>query len=212
MIYEKTNEGDFMKVLLCSLFLAMLTYGSRAQAKPMFDLTFNLGPSLGQSGDIEKLGDPSLSTGFGFNYYFKLNHGIGFGYNNESSFDGSKDIRSLNDGSISTFDLHYAYRYIKGNFHIVFEPGIGRQTIYDQNSDYYWGYFYNDEISTAFLLNYKLFVRYIITQWESGDVTPDGYFFVGGGIIHNFTYDDDLNGQDISGNRLAALFQVGLGW
>jgi hypothetical protein len=200
-----------MKLLFRFLFLSVFIHMASAQAKPHFDLTFNIGPSLGQDGNITDLGDPSLSTGFGVNYFFKRNHGIGFSYNNESTFEGSNRFPDIENGSISTFDLHYAYRYIVKNLHIVFEPGIGRQTLYDASTDPYWGYFYSDDLSTAFILNYKLFFRYVITQFEDGDI-ESGYLFAGAGVIHNFSFDDNLQGSDISGNRLALLFQLGLGW
>lgn len=200
-----------MKLLLYSVFIALLIHVVPAQAKPGFDITFNFGPSLGQDGNISDLGDPGISTGFGINYYLNLNHGIGLSYNNESTFNGSDKFPDITNGSITTFDLHYAFRYIKNYFHIVFEPGIGRQTLYDGDTDPYWGYFYNDELSTAAVLNYKLFFRYVLTQWDQADVTQ-GSFFMGAGVIHNFSIDDSLYGHDISGNRLAAVFQLGLGW
>jgi hypothetical protein len=197
-----------MKVFLYPVFLILLIQNVSAQSGSRFDLTFNLGPSLSQSGKISGLGDPSLSTGFGFNYYFSPNHGMGFGYNSESSFKGSSKFPGLRDASISTFDLHYTYRYIKDKLHIVFEPGLGTQTLYDLDSDYYWGYLYRDDLSTAFILNYKLFVRYVISNL--GDDESSDNFFIGAGIIQNFSFNDDYRGKDISGNRLAALFQIGL--
>lgn len=197
-----------MKLLIIQIFIALLIQITPAMAQSKFDLTFNLGPSLNQSGSVEDLGDPNLSTGFGFNYYFKPNHGIGFGYNNESSFDGTKKFPEVREASFSVFDLHYAYRYTKDKFQFVFEPGIGKQTLYDLGTDYYWGYAYSDDLSTALAFNYKLFARYILSDLNEGSAN----FFVGAGLIHNFTFDDDYNGRDISGNRLAMLFQLGLGF
>lgn len=201
-----------MRLLLLSLLLFSALFVSPAFSKGNFDLTFNLGPSITENGNIADLGDPNLSTGFGFNFFFNKNHGIGFGYNNESSYEGTRKFPEINNGSISTFDLHYAYRFIMNKFHLVIEPGIGRQTLYDQSTDYYWGYVYNDDLSTALVLNYKIFARYVITEWDPDGDATQGYFFAGGGIIHNFSFDDDYRGEDISGNRLAALFQIGLGW
>jgi hypothetical protein len=212
MIYKFTNKGDLMKMFLSLMFLAFLVNISPAKADSKYDLTFNIGVPLSQQGNIKDLGDPNLSTGFGFNYYFKRSHGIGFGYNNESTLEGSRTFPQVKHGSFSTFDLHYVYRHIMNKFHLVFEPGIGRQTLYDLANDYYWGYTYSDSISTALVLNYKLFLRYMIADL-SGEGDPAGNnFFIGLGLIHNFSFDDSLNGKDISGNRLSALFQIGLAW
>lgn len=200
-----------MKALMSFLILMFISI-LPARAASSFDLSFNFGPSLSQNGNIEELGSPNLNTGLGFNYFFRENHGLGFTYNNEWSFDGEDQLRTLDNASISQFDLHYAYRFMKGNFHILFEPGIGWQTLYDQTQDYYWGYFYLDDLSTAFILDYKLLARYVLTEWQSGDMTSSGSFFVGGGIIQTFSFNDDLHGKDIAGNRLSLLFQIGVGW
>lgn len=200
-----------MKALLASLFIALL-YVTPANASSKFDLTFNFGPSLSQSGGIEDLGDPSINTGLGFNFFVRPSHGLGFTFNNEFDFDGSKKFPLIDDASISTFDLHYAYRFISGKFNIVIEPGFGWQTLYDESADYYYGYAYYDDLSTALIFNYKIFARYILNEWESGDMSTSGSFFLGAGIIQTFSMEDDLNGRDISGNRLSMLFQVGVGW
>jgi hypothetical protein len=200
-----------MKVLFASILLAMF-YIAPANAVSKFDLTFNLGPSLTQGGNIQDIGNPNMNTGFGFNYFIVPNHGIGFTVNNEFDFDGSKKLPRIDDASITTFDLHYAYRYINGKFHIVFEPGFGWQTLYSNSGDYYAGYYYYDDLSTAFILDYKLFARYIVKEWENDDTSSTGTFFLGAGIIQTFSLNDDLYGKDISGNRFAMLFQVGVGW
>ncbi len=205
------NEGESMKTFLLSV-LIVLFYALPASAVSNFDFTFNFGPSLSQSGNIDKLGEPNINTGFGFNYYFQPKHGIGFSYNNESSFEGTSKTPAIRDASISTFDLHYSYRYIKNKFHFIVEPGLGWQTIYDETSDPYWGYYYYDDLTTALILNYKLMVRYIVKEWDPGDGSMSGSFFLGAGIIQTFSFDDDLNGQDISGSRLASIFQIGVGW
>jgi hypothetical protein len=200
-----------MNTFFLSVFFALF-YVLPAKAVSNFDLTFNLGPSISQNGNIEELGTPNLSTGIGFNYFILPAHGVGFGYNNESSFDGSKKQPLVNNASISTFDIHYAYRYIKNRFHFVFEPGMGWQTIYDQSNDYYTGYYYYEALTTSFILNYKLFARFILKEWDDSMGNMSGSFFLGAGIIHTFSYADNLYGRDISGNRMSALFQVGLGW
>lgn len=198
--------------ILASLFLVALFYVTPTKAASNFDLTFNFGPSISQNGDIEELGEPDISTGIGFNYFFRPMHGLGFSFNSEFDFEGSRQQPFVEDGSISTFDIHYAFRYLSPRFHIVFEPGFGWQTLYDRSADYYWGYWYYDDLSTAFILNYKLFARFIVSEWDAGDMTTSGSFFIGAGVIQNFSFEDDLYGRDISGNRLAALFQVGVGW
>jgi hypothetical protein len=197
---------------LFSILALMLIFVLTAQAVSNFDLTFNFGPSLAQSGAISDLGSPNINTGLGFNYFFRPNHGLGFTYNNEFDFDGSSKFKTIDNASISTFDLHYAYRYMKGKFQFLFEPGIGWQTVYEQTQDYYWGYFYMDDLTTSFVFDYKLLARYVVKEWQSGEMTSSGSFFVGGGIIQTFSFSDELNGKDISGNRLALLFQVGVGW
>lgn len=200
-----------MKALL-SLVLLMMFYVLPAKAVNNFDITFNFGPSISQTGNIQDLGDPNFNTGMGFNYFFRPNHGAGFTFNSEYDFDGGNKFRSLNDGSITTFDFHYAYRFMKGRFHFLFEPGIGWQTLYDRSQDYYWGYWYMDDVSTAFIMDYKLLARFIVSEWGAGDMTSSGSFFVGGGLIQTFSFSDSLGGEDISGSRMALLFQVGLGW
>lgn len=193
-------------------FILVFFYILPATAASRMDLTFNIGPAISESGNISELGDPSFNTGLGFNYYVKPNHGVGFSFNNEFDFDGSKTFPLLNNASISTFDLHYAYRHMMGRFQLVFEPGFGWQTLYDDSGDYYYGYTYYQDLTTAWILDYKLFARYVIKEWASGEMTTSGSFFIGAGIIHIFSMNDDLNGKDVSGNRLSAVFQIGVGW
>ncbi len=200
-----------MKVLLSFVLLMMVSI-LPAHALNSLELTFNFGPSITQTGNIQDLGDPTFNTGMGFNYFFKPNHGAGFTFNSEYDFEGTSTIRGINDASITTFDFHYAYRYVKNRFHLVFEPGIGWQTIYERSQDYYWGYWYMDDVSTAFIFDYKLLARFVVSEWNAGDMNSSGSFFVGGGVIQTFSFNDSLNGHDIDGSRMAFLFQVGLGW
>jgi hypothetical protein len=200
-----------MKTIFFVLFLTILSVAP-AKALSTFDLTFNFGPSAFQSGNIQDLGSPNFNTGFGFNYFFRPEHGVGFAFNNEFDFEGSSKLPILDNASISTFDFHYAFRKEAGKFQLVFEPGLGWQTLYDKSSDYYWGYYYYDDISTAFILNYKLFARYNITEWEGGDMTSSGSFFIGAGIMQTFSFSDTYKGKDIDGSRFAAMFQLGVGW
>lgn len=195
-------------LLLLTVFIAAPT----ARAYSTMDINFNLGPSLSQSGGISDLGDPNINTGFEFNYFFRENHGIGFSYSNEFDFDGSRKFPGIDNGSISTFDLHYAYRhFFTPKFHVLFEPGFGWQTLYDQSGDYYWYYAYYDDLSTALIFDYKLMARFILKEWDK-DEGSTGTFYLGAGVQQIFSFDDSLNGKDISGNRLAMLFQIGFGF
>lgn len=194
-----------MKFLIATVLLGIIIV-TPTKAASNFDLSYAIGPSLSESGGVEDLGDPNFNTLLEFNYFFKPSHGIGFGLHNALDLDGSSKFPLIDDANISTIDIHYALRLIKGNFHFLIEPGFGWQTLYDQSSDIY-GYYYYDDLSTALIVNYKLMARYILKEWdESGSV------FAGAGISQIFSMDDDLNGRDISGNRLSMLIQVGVGW
>lgn len=173
------------------------------------DVSFFFGPSLSQSGNIQDMGDPNFNTAFSYNYYIKESHGIGVSISNEYDFEGTSEQPTIRDGSAHTFELHYAFRYIPKNsrFKFNFQPGFGIQTFYDESQDYYWGYVYYDDISSAWIFNYKLLVDYTLVEWEG-----DTNFFVGGGLSQVFSFNDEYRGQDISGNRLSFLFQVGVGF
>lgn len=201
----------FQVLILCFFISEGRAAYSDSQNFSRFDITFNFGPSLMQTGGIEDLGNPDLSTGLGFNFFFHQNHGIGFSASNEWDFDGSREI-PLRDGSISTFDVHYAGRYFfNPKFSLVFEPGFGWQTLYDESRDYYWGYWYYDDLSTAMVLMYKLMARFSVSEWGTETTTP-GSFFLGAGIQQIFTMDDSVFGEDISGSRMSLLFQAGIGF
>jgi hypothetical protein len=201
-----SERGVFMKSIFF-IFLISFFNICAANAARKFDLNFNFGPSLAQSGNISELGEPNYSTGFGFNYFFKEKHGMGLSFTSEYDFDGNNDFQAVDNASISTFDLHYAFRHTKDKFQFVFEPGLGWQTIYSRSTDPYWGYVYMDDISTGLIVDYKLFARYLVT-----DFSEDANFYFGLGLIHIFSMNDELAGQDITGNRLSMLFQIGLGW
>lgn len=194
-----------MKLKLIATILTFL-FLIPAFAQSKMEFNFNVGGTLTENGNISDLGESGLNTGFGFNYYLKPNHGVGFSVSNAYDIDGTTKFSLLEDGNISVVDIHYTYRYIRNKFHFIIEPGFGWQTIYDETEDIY-GYSYYNDLSTALALNYKLFARYILNEW--GD---DNNFFAGAGIIHQFSMDDKLNGRDISGNRLSLLFQFGFGF
>jgi hypothetical protein len=195
-----------MRILL---FLSLILFSGVSQATNM-ELTFHLGPSLFQTGDIEELGSPQINTSFQFDYFATDNHGIGASWGNEFDFDGSGKLSAvMEDNSVHTFDIHYAYRKMLGssNFRLSFNPGIGWQTLYDQAWDYYWGYTYYDAVSSAFILNYKLMVDYVVKDWNN-----EQQFFVGTGITQVFSFNDEYRGQDISGSRMSMLFRAGFGF
>lgn len=201
-----------MKYVITSCLIIFTLFVSRAQATSRMDLNFNIGPSLDQSGNIQDLGDPDINTGFEFNYFFREKHGLGFSFSNEFDFNGSRKFPGIENASISTFDIHYAYRHIfSPKFHVLFEPGFGWQTIYDDTGDYYWYYSYYDDLSTAIVLDYKIMARYILKEWEQEGESV-GSFYLGAGIQQIFSLEDELNGRDISGSRLSMLFQIGVGF
>lgn len=208
--FNASNEGVTMKIFGYIFFFFFIT-NLQAKEVSKFDFTFNFGPSLTQNGPIEDIGEPDLNTGLAFNYFFKPQHGVGFGFLHEFSFEGSREFPDIDNASISTFDVHYSFRHIMGNFHILFEPGIGWQTFYDTNNDVYWEYYY-DDLSSSMIYNYKLLFRYIISEFDSGIEGSAGSFFAGAGIVQTFSVNDEYKNKDISGNRLSALFQLGVGW
>lgn len=194
------------------IFLSLLLFSFLAKAHPNMELSFFMGPSLMQNGGIEKLGDPNVNTGFQFDYFFNKKHGIGISTSNEFGWDGSTSLPTVRDASMHTFDLHYAYRHYFKNqkLRISFTPGIGWQTLYDEDQDFYWGYSYYDDLSSAWILDYKLMFDYVLQEW--GDEGYESNFFLGVGVMQVFSFNDDLYGRDISGNRLSGLFRVGLGF
>lgn len=200
-----------MKRLLISCLL-LVGFSVPVKAATNAELSFYFGPSIEQNGAIEDLGSPTFQTQFEFNYYFKPMHGLGIAWGNEFDFEGTSKTPGIKDASMHTWDLHYAFRYRPegSRFQFVFSPGIGIQTLYDEYRDYYWGYFYYDDISTAWVWNYKAMAQYMVADWDSGG--NERTFFIGAGITQIFSTNDELNGKDISGNRLSGLVQLGVGF
>lgn len=176
-----------------------------AWAASKIDLSLNVGPSISQGGNIQKLGTPNISTGLGVNYYITPMHGIGFSYNNEHTF------HEVGNAYVTTYDLHYVFRYIYHRFHFLVEPGIGTQSIYDKNSDPFWTYD-SKFLSSSLMVNYKLIARYMIKEWESENGRMGTAIFCGLGILNTFSFNDSLRGEKIDGNRLAGIFQLGISW
>lgn len=197
-------------------FIAIIlsVFALKANAYTKSELSFYFGPSISQSGNIQDLGDPDFNTAFEYNYYFKKNHGMGVSFGNEYDFDGGTKFPTIRDASIHTWDLHYSFRYRPENsrLQLVFSPGVGIQTIYDESQDYYWGFTYYDDLSSAWVLNYKLMATYMISEWKSESSGNDRNFFLGAGVTQIFSFDDRYKGKDISGSRFSGLFQLGFGF
>lgn len=194
-----------MSRIIC-LFLAFLSLSVMASTN--MDASFMFGPSLSQTGNVEDLGDPDMNLIVDFNYYFKDMHGIGLSIGNEYNFDGGNEFKKLNDGSLHTFEVHYSFRhqFVDTKFKVTFSPGFGWQTLYMQSNDYYWGYNYYDDLSTSWVIDYKLLFDYIFFNDDSVN------FFAGVGLTQIMSLDDNLNGKDISGVRTSGLFRVGVGF
>lgn len=189
-------------ILLTAFILSLAAY-----AQPNMDASLYFGPSIDQFGNIADLGKPEVNSGFEFNYYITENHGIGFAFSNEYSFE-SKKFPKVTDASIQTFDIHYSYRRrFHDNWRFTFTPGVGTQTLYNASRDYYWGYWYYDSLSTAWVLDYKLMFDYNLKTWESSTQTTN--MFLGAGVMQVFSFNDDYAGKDISGSRLAGVFRWG---
>jgi hypothetical protein len=176
------------------------------------ELSFYIGPSIDQTGNVQDLGEPEANVGFEFNYFFNQTHGMGFSFGNEYDFEGTKKIPWLRDASIQTFDVHYALNIRPQNSKIRFQftPGFGIQTLYDQSTDYYWGYWYYNSLSTAWVFSYKLMMDFILK--ESSPEEGGSNIFIGFGINHMYSFDDDYAGHDISGGRLSGIFRFGFGF
>jgi hypothetical protein len=191
---------------LIALLVALFSFASVASTN--MDASFMFGPSISQSGNIEDLGDPNMNLIFDFNYYFKESHGVGLSFGNEYSFDGSKEFPRLDDASMHTFEVHYSFRhqFANSNFKMTFSPGFGWQTLYDQYQDYYWGYSYYDDLTTAWIIDYKFMIDYIFFQEENVN------FFAGVGWTQIMSMSDSLNGKDIAGTRTSGLARIGVGF
>jgi hypothetical protein len=181
-----------------------------SRAAPNWEASMYVGPSLSQSGEIEDLGDPNTNVGFELDYFFGDRHGLGISSGNEFDWGGGDEFPEIETASISTFDLHYAFRYRfkDTKYRLFFAPGIGSQTIYNDPGDY-WEEAYQD-LSTAWVINYKLMVDYVVHEWESNE--DERWFFVGAGVTQIFSFNDEYQGKDISGNRLSGIVRIGIGF
>lgn len=188
------------KFLLLGLILAT----PLARAYPKMDLSFMMGPSLSQSGGIEKIGDPNTNIVFEFNYFFHKHHGAGISIGNEFPFDGEGSLSRADGASMHLWEVHYAYRHLfSRKVMLTVSPGVGIQTLYSSYDDYY-NYAIYEDLSTAWAWNYKILLDYLFVDWDT-----EAPVFVGAGINQIFSMDDRFGGEDISGSRLSLLFRVG---
>jgi hypothetical protein len=120
----------------------------------------------------------------------------------------------VHDASIQTWDIHYAFRFRPQNsiIQFTFTPGFGMQTLYSASADYYWGYWYYNSLSTAWVFDYKLMMDFVLKENKDENGMSRSSVFVGFGINQIFSMNDDYQGRDISGSRLSGLFRVGFGF
>lgn len=205
-------KKTFTPALLIVALITLLTSGSVFARGGEF--SFFLGPSIDQSGNIEDLGNPEANTGFEFNYFLNEHHGLGVSIGSEYDFEGGPKFPRIIDASIQTWDIHYALRLRPQNSMVqfTFTPGFGMQTLYDASADYYWGYWYYNSLSTAWVFDYKLMVDFILKENKSETGVSSSSIFVGLGVQQIFSMNDDYQGRDISGNRLSGLFRIGFGF
>jgi hypothetical protein len=176
-------------------------YPKEDQNYNVFDFSFDLGPSLSQSGNVRHLGDPDFIWAMSFNWYFTAKHGAGMAFQWEDGFDGSKGNPA--NGSIFSGDFHYVYRqFLSPKLSFNFEPGIGFQSYY---SDYYCSNCRQDSDSTL-MIDYRLMLQYVLTEWNIADINVMN-FFVGGGLVQQYGFSGDTNGS-----RYGLLFRVGFGY
>lgn len=195
-------------LIYCALFVSMFTLSKPSKAEPNMEFMFHLGPSLFQTGNIQKLGTPTFNTNIEFNYYLNDNHGLGASWGNEFDFEGDGPLSAfMDDNSIHTFDLHYAYkkRIPDTKWRFTFTPGLGWQTLYDAATDYYWGVTYQRSLASSWVFNYKLMLDYLVKEWSE-----DQYLFLGAGISQIWTLNGDYKGQDLTGSRTSLLFRIGV--
>jgi hypothetical protein len=172
------------------------------------DFMFDIGPSLLQTGNVRKLGKPSVIWGMDFNFYVKPNHGLGFAFQDEALFKGTDQSSPVHKGNIISFDLHYVYRhFISDRLHVNFEPGLGWQTLIEDSSCRYC----DQQLSSAFMLDYRLMFQWVFNRWNIAGVDIMD-FFVGAGIVQQWAPHDKFRGTDINGSRIGGLLRIGMGF
>jgi hypothetical protein len=172
----------------------------------VFDFTFDLGPSLAQTGNAQSLGSPEMLWGMDFNFYFRPNHGFGLGFLSENGFEGSRRVGRIYRGNMLSFDMHYVYRhFVASKWYVNFEPGVGFQSLIEDYSCRYC----DQTLSSAFMLNYRLMLNYVIGHWNIDNMNIMD-FFVGGGIVQQWAPHESYRGKDVSGSRIGALARFGM--
>jgi len=161
-----------------------------------FEFMFDTGPSLTQTGNVDRLGDPNIIWGMDFNWYFSAMHGVGMAFQWESDF--------TSNGSIFSGDFHYVYRrFLTPKFSFNFEPGVGYQTLVQ---DYNNCYRCNQNLSSTLMVDYRLMFNYVLGTWNMADVEIMN-FFIGAGVVHQYGFSGETNGS-----RLGLLFRLGMGF
>ena len=181
-----------------------------------FDIVFDGGPSLSQSGEIRELGDPSGIFSMEFNYFPKPKHGMGLVFSSEFGFSGSRNQRVIEEfdgrsnyyASASYFGLQYIYRhFLTQKVFLTFGIGGGSQFISDNDSNRYRG---RDNGTIDFAMSDKLMLNWIFYRWKTPGTDLD--FFTGIGLNHFWTPSARMNGQDLSGHRVSGLLRFGMGF
>jgi hypothetical protein len=185
-----------MKNLLLIFFLFPLSVFATEFSR--WDASLYWGPSLSQSGNTVELGKPNFNTIIELNYYMSHNHGIGASVGNEFGFDSSSKFPANDSFSMHLFEIHYAWRFRPEGFPIQFSasPGFGQQSLYGTDE--------LSALSTTWAFDYKLMADFIINEMDLGK-----YMFLGLGITQIFSFKDEYQGQDITGDRLSLLLRLG---
>lgn len=166
-----------------------------------FEFLFESGPSIAQSGNVSRLGDPDWNWGMTFNWFFSANHGAGMSFLWENGYDNT---RTTYDGNIFSGDFHYSYRkFLSNKFTMNFEPGIGWQGLYN---DYNCNSCGNYDYDSTFMVDYRLMLQYIVGEWNIAEIEVMN-FVLGGGLVHQYGFSGDS-----SGSRYALLFRFGFGF
>ncbi|WPU66233.1 hypothetical protein [Peredibacter starrii] len=186
------------------------------QSYSAVELMLDGGFPIGQYGDIKELGGPSSILAFEINFYLNAHHGVGVVFSNEYDFDGSDNPKIINEfderrnysAGISFIGAQYVYRhFFTQNLYFTYGPGIGVQFIEDlKENDRN-----NRESSTTFAFSEKLMLNWRFYQFQAANYQMMD-FVTGFGVIHHWAPSVEVNGQDLSGNRLNFLFRVGFGF
>lgn len=174
------------------------------------------GSGIGQYGNIEELGKPHGIVAIELNFFLRPNHGFGMVFSSESDFDGSNNPKILSEfdggrgysAGVTYFGLQYVYRhFFTPDVYLTYGPGTGAQFIEDMKENDR----NNRESSTDFAFSEKLMLNWRFHQWNTPSYEVMD-FFTGIGVVHYWSPTPEVNGQDLSGNRLSALLRFGMGF